>query len=155
MPRRNNIPKFLTLAAALLCAASALTISAQDTFPRPERLTHVAGIVVKPDGTPLIGVAVTLERDGKPLHSTTTDAAGAFEFRNVHGQFVFRVARTQFAPAMREVIVDDELVVAAERKKLYVIAGPGACEDECSEVLTSKHDFENALKKLNRHKGKE
>ncbi len=155
MPYKNIIPKFLTLAAALLCTASALTMLAQDTFPRPERLTHVVGVVVKPDGNPLTGVAVTLERDGKPLHSTKTDAAGAFEFRNIHGAFVFRVARTKYAPAMREIIVEDELVIAAEHKKLYVIAGPGACEDECSTVLTSKHDFEKALKKFNKHSGKE
>ena len=56
---------------------------------------------------------------------------------------------------MREIIVDDELVVAAERKKLYVIAGPGACEDECSQVFTTRHEFEKTLKNLNRHTGKE
>ena len=155
MPRKNNIPNHLTLAAALLCAASALTISAQDTFPRPEHLTHVAGILVNMSGQPLAGVDVTLERDGKQLHHTTTDAAGAFEFRNVHGAFVFRVARTKYAPAMREILVEDELVIAAEHKKLYVIAGPGACEDECSAVLTNRHDFEKALKKFNKHSGKE
>jgi hypothetical protein len=56
------------------------------------------------------------------------------------------VARTEYAPAVREIIVTDELITRAERKRLYVIVGPGACEDECSSVLTSKQQFEKAIR---------
>ncbi len=56
----------------------------------------------------------------------------------------------QYAPAERDLIVGEELVTRAERKKLYVIVGPGACMDACSAVLTSKHEFEKVLREKNR-----
>ena len=54
-------------------------------------------------------------------------------------------------PQLREIVVTDEVVTALERKKLYVILGPGACQDECSLILTSKHDFDREIRKRNRH----
>jgi hypothetical protein len=127
------------------------TSCAQIDIPGPERLVHVEGYVVNPVGHPAVNVEVTLSRDGKVALNTRTDKTGWFRFEHVKGQYTFQVARTEFAPAVRDIVVTDEVVTALERKKLYVILGPGACQDECSLILTNKHDFDREIHKTNRH----
>ena len=46
---------------------------------------------------------------------------------------------------------DWRLLRSLERKKLYVILGPGACKDDCSSVLTSKREFDRAIREKNEH----
>ena len=125
----------------LLYLAGAGFLKAQVDIPGPERLSHVDGYVVNPVGHPVADLEVTLLRDDKIAYQTKTDKAGEFRFDHVSGQFTFRVARSEFSAAEREIVVTDEIVTALERKKLYVILGPGACKDECSSVLTSKTQF--------------
>ncbi len=48
-------------------------------------------------------------------------------------------------------MITDEIVTVLERKKLYVVLGPGACQDACSSVFTNKRDFDKAIRKINRH----
>jgi len=129
-----------------LCLAVAGSLNAQVDVPGPERLSHVEGYVVSPVGHPVVDVEVTLVRDGKAVFRTKTDKLGEFRFDHVSGDFTFRVARSEYAPASREVVVTDEIVTALERKKLYVVLGPGACADACSAVLTSKKDFDRAIR---------
>jgi uncharacterized protein (DUF2249 family) len=143
----------------LRCFLSAVILSlvvghalAQLDLPKPERLTHVEGVVVSPEGHPVSGVSVTLLRDEKLAAETRTDQDGQFEFEHLKsGPYVFRVARSKYAPAARDIVVTDEIVTHLERKKLFVILGPGACQDECSAVLTSKRDFDRTIRKNNRH----
>ena len=134
---------------------SVVTVSSargQLALPKPERLTHVEGIVVSPEGHPMPDIAVKLLRDEKVNAETSTDKSGRFEFERIHsGAYVLRVPRSQYAPAAREVVITDEIVTHLERKKLYIILGPGACQDECSAVLTSKRDFERTIRKNKRH----
>ena len=89
---------------------------------------------------------VTLAENDKVVYKTKTDKSGEFHFDHVRGQYTFRVARTEYAPAAREIVVTDEVVTALERKKLYVILGPGACADACSAVLTNKREFDRAIR---------
>jgi hypothetical protein len=139
------------LSATLLLLAGVEPVLAQVDIPKPERLTHVEGVVVNPDGHPAANVPVKLFRDEKVAAETRTDNAGAFEFEHVKGPFQLRVERTQYAPAARDIVVTDEIVTHLERKKLYVILGPGACQDECSAVLTSKREFDRTIRQKNRH----
>ena len=124
---------------------------AQLDTPGPEHLTHVEGLVVNTTGQPVANVEVALVRDDKVARSTRTNDAGAFRFDHVSGRYSFTVARTQYAPAAREIVVTEEVVTRVERKKLYVILGPGACADACSTVLTSKREFEKEIKNRNQH----
>ena len=140
---------FLGAAFLLLAVGQA---AAQLDLPKPERLTHVEGTVVNPEGHPVPNVAVCLFRDEKISAETRTDAEGQFEFERLKtGPYAFRVARTQYAPAARDIVVTDEIVTHFERKKLYVVLGPGACQDDCSAVLTSKRDFDRTIRKNTRH----
>ena len=134
---------FLGVAVVMAFCFSSM---AQLDIPGPEHLVRVEGIVVNKAGKPVVNAQVTLNRDDNVMYSSHTDQRGWFSFRHVTGPFVFRVARTEYAPAVREIIVTDELITRAERKRLYVIVGPGACEDECSSVLTSKQQFEKAIR---------
>ena len=135
-----------------ICLAFTASLNAQVDVPGPERLTHVEGYVVNPTGHPAAELGVTLLRDDKIAYQTKTDKSGLFQFGHVHGgPYVFRVERSKDAPAERQIIVTDEIVTVLERKKLYVILGPGACQDACSAVLTSKKDFDRAIRKNNRH----
>lgn len=139
------------LGAALLMMAGTFSFAQLD-LPKPERLTHVEGIVVNPDGHPGGGLSIRLLRDDKAVAETKSDAAGEFEFEHVpSGHYSFRIERSQFAPAARDIVVTDEIVTHLERKKLYVILGPGACQDECSAVLTSKREFDRTIRKNKRH----
>jgi len=127
------------------------SFSGQIDIPKPERLTHVEGIVVNSAGHPVADVEVTLTRDEKVEYRARTDGAGSFEFEHVSGPYLFRVERSEYAPAAREIAVTDEIVTLLQRKKLYVILGPGVCKDACSSVLTSKRDFDRAIREKNRH----
>jgi hypothetical protein len=131
--------------------AGARALEAQVDIPGPERLSHVEGYVVNPVGHPAVDVEVALARDDKVVDRTRTDKSGEFRFDHVRGQYTFRVARSEYAPASREIVVTDEVVTALEHKKLYVILGPGACTDACSLVLTSKKDFDREIRKRSKH----
>jgi hypothetical protein len=127
-------------------------VKAQVDVPGPERLTHVQGLVVSPTGKPVRDVAITLVQEGKVAVETKTDKAGDFRFEHVPaGTYVFRVARTQYSPAAQDIVVTDEIVTYLERKKLYVVLGPGACQDACAAVVTNKKEFDRTIRKNNRH----
>jgi len=138
------------LGLSFLCASSG-ALHAQVEMDKPEHLAKAEGLVVNSQGKPLAHAEVALDQDGKPVYTTRTDDRGAFRFDHASGHYTFRVARTEYAPAAKEVIVDFQIASQVQRKKLYVIVGPGACADECSAVFTSKHDFQKVLKEKNRH----
>ena len=136
----------------LLYVTGSGPLQAQLDLPRAERLSHVEGVVVNDAGHPMAKLEVTLTRDEQTAYRTQTDKAGEFRFEHVgSGPYLFRVRRSANAPAERQIVVTDEMVTALERKKLYVILGPGACQDACSSVVTSKRDFDRAIRKNNRH----
>jgi hypothetical protein len=140
------------LTGALLFPVSTALRASQLDLPKPERLTHVEGIVVDPEGHPAADLSITLLRDDKAVAETRTDKTGEFEFERVpSGPYAFRVARSQFAPATRDIVVTEEIITHLERKKLYVVLGPGACQDACSAVLTSKREFDRTIRKNSRH----
>ena len=136
-----------------ICLAGGGSLTAQVDIPKPERLTHVEGVIVDPKGHPVPDIEVSLARADTVtgVLNTRTDRSGAFHFDHVKGEYIFRVVRSTYAPAERAIVVTDEIVTALERKKLYVVLGPGACQDACSAVLTSKKDFDKAIRKNNRH----
>jgi hypothetical protein len=142
---------FLGLAIWMLCAGATTSLSAQVDIPGPERLSHVQGYVVNPVGRPVVDVEVTLIRDNKVAYQARTDKSGEFRFDHVTGQYTFQVARTEYSSATREIVVTEEVVTAIKRKKLYVVLGPGACKDDCSSVLTSKREFDRAIREKNKH----
>lgn len=138
--------------SAVLCLAGADALHAQVEIPKPERLTHVEGYVANSAGQAAADLQVSLLRDNKVAYQTRTDKAGEFEFEHVPGgSYLFRVERSKDAPAERQIVVTDEIVTVLERKKLYILLGPGACQDACSAVLTSKKDFDKAIRKNNKH----
>jgi len=96
-----------------LCLAGANSLNAQVDIPGPERLSHVEGYVVNPVGRPVADVEVTLAENDKVVYKTKTDKSGEFHFDHVRGQYTFRVARTEYAPAAREIVVTDEVVTAS------------------------------------------
>jgi Carboxypeptidase regulatory-like domain len=134
-----------------LCLAGANSLNAQVDIPGPERLSRVEGYVVNPVGRPVVDVEVTLVRNDKVSYRTRTDQSGEFRFDHVSGEYTFRVARSEYAPASQQIVVTDEIVTALERKRLYVILGPGACADACSAVLTSKREFDRAIRRKSKH----
>jgi Carboxypeptidase regulatory-like domain len=139
------------LSGVVFLLAGGLSVAQLDV-PKPERLTHVEGIIVNPEGHPMPDILVSLFREEKVSAETRTEKSGEFEFEKVRsGSYVLRVPRTQYAPAARDIVVTDEIVTHLARKKLYVVLGPGACQDECSAVLTSKRDFDRTIRKNRRH----
>lgn len=139
------------LQIALFCVTVCGASHAQLETNGPVRLASVEGLVVNTWGRPVANLEVSLSQDAKVVSKTHTDKTGVFQFDHISGDYLFQVARSEYAPAARQVVVRMELVTIAERKKLYVILGPGACMDACSSVLTSKREFDQALQKLNRH----
>jgi hypothetical protein len=139
------------LQIALFCVTVCGPSHAQLETNGPVRLASVEGLVVNTWGKPVANLEVSLSQEAKVVSKTRTDKAGVFQFEHISGDYLFQVARSEYAPAARQVVVRMELVTLAERKKLYVILGPGACMDACSSVLTSKREFDQALQKLNRH----
>jgi hypothetical protein len=128
-----------------LILAAPVGFSSPIDIPGPEHLTHVDGLVVNTSGHAVADLEVTLVKDDNVM--TRTNSAGEFRFEHVSGHYMFRVARSEYAPAVREIVVTDEIVTRVERKKLYVIVGPGACMDACSAVVTSKREFEQTIRR--------
>lgn len=138
------------LGVVMLSLAGSHSAVAQIDMPGPEHLSHVEGLVVNTAGKPVQKVEVALVRDGRVGYRTKTNDAGEFRFDHVSGRYSLTVARTQYAPAARDIVVTYELMTRAERKKLYIILGPGACADACSAVLTSKREFERTIREKNK-----
>ena len=116
----------------------------------PIHLWRLHGVFVNPEGNPLANVPVTLSRDDKLIAKTTTDSEGNFAFDKVYGHFQLHIDRTRYSQLDREVIVGIE-TAELSRKMLYVIAGPGACTDDCSSVFTNKNEFQQAIRRNTQH----
>jgi hypothetical protein len=114
-------------------------------------VSHIQGIVVNGHGKPVVGAKVTLARAEKVAYETKTDDSGRFDFDHVSGQYLLHVNRTEYAGASREVIVGEALMTVMRRNTIYVIAGPGACTDDCSSVFASKSEFDRIIKRNNGH----
>jgi hypothetical protein len=136
------------LGVLALCLAVCASSQAQLDIPKPMHITHVEGYVANTYGMPVVNAEVTLVQDEQVVYSTRTDADGAFRFDHARGHYQFRVARTAYAPAVLELTVTDELVTHLERRKLYVVVGPGACLDACSAVYTTEREYVKAIRKM-------
>jgi hypothetical protein len=115
--------------------------------PGPLHLWRLQGLFVSPAGKPIENVEVTLQRDGTTLYKTKTDGDGKFSFDHVHGRYWLHIDKSTYSQVSREVIVGLETLTLLRSNTLYVIAGPGACTDDCSSVFTSKSDFERTIRR--------
>ena len=117
----------------------------------PLHLWRLHGFFMSAAGKPFENVEVLLVRDGVVRYRAKTDAAGQFAFDHVYGRYSLQIEKTKdYSQLAREVTVG-EAVTMLHRNTLYVIAGPGACTDDCSSVFTSKSEFENAVRKHSKH----
>jgi hypothetical protein len=136
-------------AMAVLFAASSLSW-AKIEMPGPLHLWRIHGFFVNPAGKPIENVEVTLARDGTVLYKTKTDGAGGFSFDHAYGRYQLHIEKSDYSQLSREVIVG-EMVTLLGKKTLYVIAGPGACTDDCSSVFTSKSEFDRTIRRNTRY----
>jgi hypothetical protein len=143
------------LGTMLLILAGWLLVStqlfAQITVEGALHVSHIQGIVVNSHGKPVVGAKVTLARgEGEKVQfKTTTDGSGRFRFDHVSGKYLLHVEHTENAGASREVVVGEVLMTVMLRNTIYVIAGPGACTDDCSSVFASKSEFDRVIKRNN------
>jgi hypothetical protein len=86
------------------------------------------------------------------MYSAKTDRAGKFEIKHVTGRFSLHVDMRGRSPVSRQVIVGLEAATYLHGTTLYVIAGPGACTDDCSKVFTAKGKFEQAIRENTSHR---
>jgi hypothetical protein len=133
-------------AMALVLPASALAWAKVEP-PGPLHLWSLHGFFMDRAGMPIENVEVTLVRDGTVLHKTKTDVSGRFGFDHVSGRYRLHIDRSTYSELSREVIVGLETATMLRRVTLYVIAGPGACTDDCSSVFTSKSDYEKTIRR--------
>lgn len=90
------------------------------------RAGRVAGVVHDANGAPMAEIRVAADLGGMPFggsdSTTTTDAAGRFEFRGLRpGTWGLRTASSKFLPTL----VDVELGEEAERTDLVLVVRPG------------------------------
>jgi len=124
---------------------------AQLDVPGPTHLWHLKGVVVNGSGQPVQDLEVTLVRNDQVLHTTKTDTKGRFAFDHVSGRYWLRMHPKNFSIVSREVIVGDEALMYLRKKAFYVMLGPGACTDDCSQVFTSKGNFDKAIRRNTAH----
>ena len=118
----------------------------------PLHLWRLHGFFMDHAGKPIENVEVTLVRDGTIHYKTKTDASGSFGFDHVYGRYSLHIDKSKdYSQLSREVIVG-EAATLLRSNKLYVIAGPGACTDDCSSVFTNKSDFEKAVRRNTEHR---
>ena len=120
--------------------------------PGPLHLWRLRGVFVTAAGKPVEKVDVTLVRDGAVLYRTKTDGDGRFTFEHVRGRYSLHIDGSKdYSELSREVIVGMETATILRGSTLYVVAGPGACTDDCSSVFTSKDDFEKLINRNTQH----
>jgi hypothetical protein len=131
-------------AAMLLC----LGIAAH-AQPDPPELLHLArlhGVFVNAKGKPIANAVITLVQNQKVAYSAKTDASGKFEIRHVSGRYRLQMRSPGYSPVNRDVIVGLEAFMYLRSSMIYIIAGPGACTDDCASVFTDKSTFNQQLK---------
>ena len=120
--------------------------------PGPLHLWHLRGFFVTAAGKPVENVDVTLVRNGSVQYTTKTDGAGRFAFDHVRGRYSLHIDRSNdYSELSREVIVGLEAATILKRNTLYIVAGPGACTDDCASVFMNKDDFEKAIHRNTEH----
>jgi len=133
-------------ATAILLGAS-LIAWAKVEPPGPLHLWRLHGFYMNAAGKPIENAEVTLVRDGTVRYTTKTDAAGTFGFDHVYGRYSLHIEKSSdYSQLSRDVVVG-EAATLLRSNKLYVIAGPGACTDDCSSVFTNKSDYERAVRR--------
>ena len=150
MQQRNDILKFIALAASALAMATTASARAHISDPEPYHLPHLRGVYVDAKGNPIPDAAVTVDRDDKVQESTKTDRSGRFEIKHIAGHYWLHVHKNGYSPVGREIIVGEALTYV-HTGTLYVIAGPSACSDDCSSVFTSKSKFNKAIRRNTGH----
>jgi len=120
--------------------------------PGPLHLWRLHGFFMDHAGKPIENVEVTLIRDGAVRYKTKTDTSGQFAFDHVSGRYLLHVDKSNhFSELSREVVVGLETAMMLKSNTLFVIAGPGACADDCSSVFTSKSDYEKTIRQNTGH----
>lgn len=148
MLRGKRVERILAIAGAMLtCTLS----HAQLDTPGPMHLARIHGVFVNSKGDPIPGAEVTLQQNDKIVYATRTDRAGRFAFQRATGHFSLRAKMSGYSPLDRDVIVGLDAVMYLRNETLYVIAGPGACSDDCSSVFTSKEKFEKTIRRNTRN----
>jgi len=155
IPRQRGFWLRCFLGRAVLPGAVCLALSglmwARVEPAGPLHLWHLHGFFMNPAGKPIENVEVTLVRDGTPLYKTKTDGSGRFAFDHVYGRYSLHIEKSkEYSQLSREVIVGEAATVLRSNT-LYVIAGPGACTDDCSSVFTKKSEFEKAVHRNTEH----
>lgn len=145
MPRRISTQKLVVIAASVLAMAAAG--HAQLEAPAPYHLARLRGVFVDAKGNPIADAAVTLDRGDKVVHATTTSQAGKFEIKHASGRYWLHLNKRGYSTVGRKVIVGEEMLMYLHSSTLYIIAGPGACSDDCSTIFTSKAKFDRALRR--------
>ena len=118
------------------------------------RAPSISGVCTASSSTPK---AIRSPTSPSPSRATTSSspkppptAMADFAFDHVYGHFQLHIDRTHYSPLDREVIVGIE-TAELSRKMLYVIAGPGACTDDCSSVFTNKNEFQKTIHRNTQH----
>jgi hypothetical protein len=140
---------FVTLITLLV--GTVIGAHAQVAAPAPYHLSHLRGVYVDEKGNPIVGAAVSLEQNDKPIYTTQTDRTGKFEIKHVSGHYWLHVQQKGYPAVHREVIVGLEAVSYLHGDVLYIIAGPAACSDDCSQIYTSKEKFDKAIRRNTGH----
>jgi hypothetical protein len=138
------------LVIAISLTAITRTAHAQIEAPAPYHLPHLRGVFVDAKGNPIEGAVVTLDRDDKVRYSTKTDRAGRFAIKHASGRYWLHVNKMGYSTVGREVVIGEALTYL-HSGTLYMIAGPGACSDDCSSVFTSKSKFDHAIRRNTGH----
>lgn len=148
MPHRNQIWHVLVTVTSFVAMATA--VPAQILAPAPYHLAHLRGLFVDAKGNPIPDAAVTLDQNDNARYTTKTDQVGKFEIKHASGRYRLHINMKGYSTVDREVIVGVEALTYLRGTTLYVIAGPGACSDDCSSVFTSRGKFNQAIRRNSR-----
>ena len=132
--------------AFLLMAGSLVWAKVQPQGPL--HLWSLHGFYMNAAGKPIDNAELTLSQDNTVRYTTKTDALGRFAFEHVRGRYTLHIDKSSnYSQLSREVIVGLETATLLRKNTLYIVAGPGACADDCSSVFTNKYDYENAIRR--------
>ena len=143
---------FLGFSWTVLCLVTASLSWAKVQPQGALHLWRLHGFYMDAKGTPIQNAELTLQRDGTVLHSAKSDGSGRFAFDHVRGRYTLHIDKSSnYSQLSREVIVGLETAMMLRGTTLYIVAGPGACTDDCASIFTSKGEFERTIRRNTEH----
>jgi len=150
---KNWLP-ILMLLAGLGSSFSTAQAKIGDCFDQPTLdSVELKGQVFDLLGAAIQGASVSVEKDGKSVQESRTDATGRFGLEHLEGNIQLHVSARGFAPGFAFINLGRDLRTLIHPGTIYIILGVGM-DEPCPSGTTNRRQLQETFRDNNeRYKG--